>query len=62
MRLQDDENNWIWQGRSGIENNSGRDFKDLRGMHQNTKLLKRNDGHATEFLLLPRSSLVRLER
>jgi hypothetical protein len=42
---------------SSIENNNVRNFKDLRGMRRNAKSLKRNDGHAKEFLLLPQSSL-----
>jgi hypothetical protein len=40
-------------GAVGIENNGGRDFKDLRGMRGNAKSSKRNDGNAKEFLLLP---------
>jgi hypothetical protein len=37
----------------GIENNDGRDFKDLRGMRQNSKSLKRNDGARKEVLIAP---------
>jgi hypothetical protein len=40
-------------GAVGIENNDGRDFKDLRGMQGNTKLLKRDDGERKEILIAP---------
>jgi hypothetical protein len=45
-------------GAVGIEKNSGRDFKDLRGMRRNAKSLKRNDGERSVIhiapLMLPR--------
>ncbi len=39
--------------RVGIENNNGRNFKDLRGMRRNTKSLKRNDGERKGSLIAP---------
>jgi hypothetical protein len=40
-------------GAVGIENNDGRDFKDLRGMQRNTKSLKRNDEERKGILIAP---------
>ena len=37
----------------GIENNNGRDFKDLRGMRRSLKSLKRNDGERKGILIAP---------
>jgi len=36
-----------------IENNSGPDFKDLRGMRRNTKSLKNNEGERKGILIAP---------
>jgi hypothetical protein len=40
-------------GRVGIENNDGRDFKDLRGVRRSTKSWIRNDGERKGSALLP---------
>jgi hypothetical protein len=40
-------------GAVGIENNNGRDFKDLRGMMGNTKSLKGNDRECKGILIAP---------
>ena len=37
----------------GIENNNVRNFKDLRGMQRNTKLLKRNNEACKGILIAP---------
>jgi hypothetical protein len=40
-------------GAVGIENNNGRDFKDLCGIRRNTKSLKGNDGEREGILIAP---------
>ena len=40
-------------GAVGIENNNGRDFRDLQEMRRNTKSLKRNDEEGKGILIAP---------
>jgi hypothetical protein len=40
-------------GAVGIENNHGRDLKDLRGMRRSTGALKRNDRERKGILIAP---------
>jgi hypothetical protein len=53
-------------GAVGIENKNRRNFKDLRGMSRNAKLLKRNDGERKGILIaplkLPRVSVLKFRR
>lgn len=45
--------NFSGTARAGVENNTWRGFKDLRGMRRNAKLLKRNDGARKGILIAP---------